>query len=258
MTFTDLDAEKGWLKNSKWGGHSYEYITKNFGKWFEKQQPKIDQYAQRERARLQREEDQKRADERYKQELDYRREQDATNRANRQADLDFRNRQAESDQKFRQSQLQFQRRQASAQLSYQSKKDAADALRFDRQLAQQAAQHTSLLNFNKQRAAVEDKRYDADSLERKRQFDQTQLNFTKQLDAENKRHAENLQFQKDQASEFKKEKAKADSFNESATRNQVLASRGYGVEDKETLQSPIEKLLLRTGTGNRSRRLQFA
>ena len=116
MTFTDLDAAKGWLKNSKWGGHSYEHITKNFGKWFEKQQPKIDQYAQRERARLQREEDQKRADERYKQELDYRKDRDATLDANRQADLDFRNRQAESDEQFRQSQLQFQRRQASCLL----------------------------------------------------------------------------------------------------------------------------------------------
>ena len=259
MAFTDLDAAKGWLAQSRWGHHSYDYIIKNHGKWFEKQQHQIDKYAQRERARLQREEDRKIAEEDTERRLAHDKERDAVIQQNRQADLDIRAKERAEDRSVREQELARQRTISDRQYSYQQKRDAQDDRRFDMQFAAQRQDNLSLLNWKKERAAVEDQRLIDDRAERARERQQTQANFAKTIAEKSRMHDENLAFRKEEAAIYKKEKAKADSLNETSTRNQVLGSIGYGVSSQRaTIQSSVEKLLVRAGTGRNNRRLQLA
>ena len=127
------------------------------------------------------------------------------------------------------------------------------------QFAAQRQDNLSLLNWKKERAAVEDQRLIDDRAERARERQQTQANFAKTIAEKSRMHDENLAFRKEEAAIYKKEKAKADSLNETSTRNQVLGSIGYGVSSQRaTIQSSVEKLLVRAGTGRNNRRLQLA
>ena len=138
---------------------------------------------------------------------------------------------AQSENQSRQ--LAFQQQQAQQQLQFQTQGLQLQRARIDDEKM-----------YRKQLLDREQRKQDFDRLERKRVRQQTQKQFTLQLQQQKDQYDKTFAFNKERADKNDKTRIQAQTFAEQGARRQVLSSLGYN-NNRAKVGSPLENLLQR-------------